>query len=325
MITRISTNTHEEWLALRSRYIGGSDAAAVVGLNPWSSPYSLWCEKTGKIPAFEGNLATEVGSYLEEFIAKQFEKATGKKVRRANQSILNDKYPFAIANIDREIVGEDAGLECKSTSELNLSRFKDGEFPTNYYCQCVHYLGVTEKKRWYLAVLIGNKNLKIYQLTRVPNDEKPEWCEASLYISDSEIASLMQAEAAFWDKVEKDINPGFDGSEATAEALKTIFADSCPGRSCDLTAVSTHLAIYSQLKGRIKELEEELNQQQAYIMDFMQDAEKGSCGNISVSFKTQERRTFDRKAYEADHGEIADKYFKVSTSRPFKLTMKKEK
>ena len=325
MITRITTKTHEEWLELRSRYIGGSDAAAVVGLNPWSSPYSLWCEKTGKTPPFEGNLATEVGTYLEEFIAKKFESETGKKVRRANQSILNDKYPFAIANIDREIVGEDAGLECKSTSELNLSRFQNGEFPTNYYCQCVHYLGVTEKKRWYLACLIGNKNFKIYQLTRVPNDEKPEWCEASLYISDSEIASLMKAESDFWYKVEHDINPGFDGSEATAEALKTIFADSAPGRSCDLTAISTHLQIYSQLKARAKEIDEELNQQQAYIMDFMQDAEKGSWNNISVSFKTQERKTFDRKAYEADHGAISDKYFKTSTSRPFKVTERKTK
>ena len=63
-ITKVKTSDREELLALRSRYIGGSDAAAVVNLNPYSSPYSLWAEKTGKVPCFEGNLATEVGAFL---------------------------------------------------------------------------------------------------------------------------------------------------------------------------------------------------------------------------------------------------------------------
>ena len=139
------------------------------------------------------------------------------------------------------------------------------------------------------------------------------------------IRALAQAESDFWYKVEHDINPGFDGSEATSEALKTIFADSAPGRSCDLTAIATHLQIYNQLQARAKEIDEELNQQKAYIMDFMQDAEKGSWNNISVSFKTQTRNNFDRAAYEADHGSIAQKYFKEIKYRPFKLTLKKEK
>ena len=150
-ITRVKTENYEEWKALRGKYIGGSDAAAVVGLNPWVSPYSLWCEKTGRTPGFAGNLATECGTYMEDFVAQKFAQETGKKVRRANYSFFNSDYPFAIANIDREIVGEDAGLECKTTSELNLKRFKGGEFPENYYCQCVHYLAITGKKRWYQA------------------------------------------------------------------------------------------------------------------------------------------------------------------------------
>lgn len=102
-ITKVKTANHDEWLALRSRYIGGSDAAAVVGLNAFSSPYSLWAEKTGKVPGFAGNLATEVGTYLEEFVAQKFAQETGKKVRKCNQSFLNSQYPFAIANIDRKI------------------------------------------------------------------------------------------------------------------------------------------------------------------------------------------------------------------------------
>ena len=69
MITKIKTENREEWKALRHQYIGGSDAASVVGLNPYKSAFSLWAEKTGKIAPFEGNLATDVGTFLEEFIA----------------------------------------------------------------------------------------------------------------------------------------------------------------------------------------------------------------------------------------------------------------
>ena len=74
MINEIKYSTHEEWLDIRSKYIGGSDAASVLGMNSYRSRYTLWAEKTGKIPEFSGNLATDVGAYFEDFIAKRFEQ-----------------------------------------------------------------------------------------------------------------------------------------------------------------------------------------------------------------------------------------------------------
>ena len=71
-IKEIPYKDHEEWLAIRKNYIGGSDAGAVIGLNPYRSAYKLWAEKTGKLPGFEGNVATKVGSFLEEFVAQMF-------------------------------------------------------------------------------------------------------------------------------------------------------------------------------------------------------------------------------------------------------------
>ena len=69
-------------------------------------------------------------------------------------------------------------------------------------------------------------------------------------------------------------------------------------------------------------MEKELSEHQAIIMDYMGSAEKGSYGNVNVSFKTQQRKTFDRKAFEAANGPIADIYFNTTTSRPFKVTVK---
>jgi putative phage-type endonuclease len=302
-ITKVKTANHDEWKELRSHYIGGSDAAAVVGLNAYASPYSLWAEKTGRVPGFAGNLATEVGTYLEEFVAQKFAQVTGKKVRKCNQSFLNSQYPFAIANIDREIVGEDAGLEIKTTDTLNLKKFSGGEYPANYYAQMVHYMAITGKKRWYLAVLIGNKEFKWFVLDR----------------DEAEIAALMTAEAEFWELVKTDTPPAVDGTAATSETLKTIYAES-DDSVCDLTAFSANLRQYMALKKQIKELELLADEAANKIKEFMGESGGGECDGFKVSWKSQTRSTFDRKRFESENTDIdLSGYFKQSASRVFKV------
>ena len=303
LIRKVKTANHEEWRELRSHYIGGSDAAAVVGLNAYASPYSLWAEKTGKVPGFAGNLATEVGTFLEEFVAQKFAQETGKKVRKCNQSFLNSLYPFAIANIDREIVGEDAGLEIKTTDTLNLKKFKDGEYPANYYVQCVHYMAVTGKQRWYLAVLIGNKEFKWFTIER----------------DEAEIAALMTAEADFWELVEKDIPPAVDGTQATTDAIKTIYAES-DDSVCDLTAFSANLRQFMELKKQIKELETIAEEAANKVKEFMGESGGGECDGFRVSWKSQTRSTFDRNRFERENPDVdLSGYFKESSARVFRV------
>lgn len=307
MITKVKTANHDEWLALRKKYIGGSDAATVVGMNAFSSPYALWAEKTGRIPGFSGNLSTEVGAYLEDFVAKKFEQETGKKVRRVNKSFLNDQYPWAIGNIDREIVGEDAGLEIKTTSELNLKKFKGGEYPENYYCQCVHYLAVTGKQRWYLAVLIGNREFRWFVIER---DEE-------------EIAALMQAEKDFWEYVKINTPPPADGAKATTETIVTLYPDS-DDSDVDLYCYESDLQQYLELGARIKELEKQRDEHANRVKSFMAEAGKGGTDAYSVSWKTAQRNTFDYKRFAADHdGMDLSEYFKTSTYRTFKVNERK--
>ena len=304
MITKVKTESHEEWLKLRSQYIGGSDAAAVVGLNAYASPYSLWAEKTGKVPGFAGNLATEVGTYMEEFVAQKFAQETGKKVRKCNQSFLNSEYPFAIANIDREIIGEDAGLEIKTTDSLNLKKFKGGEYPANYYAQMVHYLAVTGKKRWYLAVLIGNKEFKWFTVER----------------DEAEINALMTAESIFWEMVKTDTPPAVDGTAATTEALKNIYAES-DDSVCDLTAFSANLRQYMALKKQIKELEELAEEAANKIKEFMGCSGGGECDSFKVSWKSQTRRTFDSKRFAKENPDVdLSDYYKETIARVFRVS-----
>ena len=306
-ITKVKTASYDEWKELRSHYIGGSDAASVVGLNAFSSPYSLWAEKTGRTPGFEGNLATEVGTYLEEFVAQKFASETGKKVRKANQSFFNSDYPWAIANIDRDIVGEDAGLEIKTTSELNMKKFSGGEYPANYYCQCIHYLGVTGKQRWYLAVLIGNRDFRWFEIER----------------DEAEIAALMEAEREFWNYIQTNTPPPVDGLKATTETISDLYPES-NGYTVDLyghqDAIDQYLAIGQQIK-ELKELQDEMSNR---IKDFMGDAERGENDRYNVSWKSSERKTFDIKAFSSDHKHIdLSKYYKTTLTRTFRVTEKK--
>lgn len=163
MIKKIPTAnmSQDDWLEQRRKTIGGSDAASLCGLNSYSSPYSVWADKMGLLPKKEPNEAMRLGTDLEQYVAERFTESTGKKVRRDRHIIINSDYPFAHANVDRVIIGEDAGLECKTTSVMNLKRFKNGEYPDNYYVQCMHYMMVTGKKKWYLAVLILGKDLSL--------------------------------------------------------------------------------------------------------------------------------------------------------------------
>ena len=114
MVTKVSTTkmSREEWLERRRSSIGGSDTAALLGLDSYNSPYSLWCEKTGKIipEDISDKEAVRLGNDLEDYVARRWMEATGKKVRKDNHILYNDQYPYAHANIDRAVVGENAGL-----------------------------------------------------------------------------------------------------------------------------------------------------------------------------------------------------------------------
>lgn len=307
MITKQSTANHEEWKALRHQYIGGSDAAAVVGMNSYVSPYALWAEKTGRLPGFDGNLATEVGTYMEDFVAQKFAEVTGKKVRKSNQSWFNSEYPWAIANIDREIVGEDAGLECKTTSELNLKKFKNGEYPAHYYVQCMHYMAVTGKKRWYLAVLIGNREFMWFVIER----------------DEDEIKALMAAERTFKMYVDNDTPPMADGASSTADTLSALYPNSID-TAIGIGAFERDLDNYFRLKAQAKELDEKIGTIENRIKAHLGECSTGEGEKYKVSWKAQTRTTFDHKKFIADHpGVDVTKYYKTSNSRPFRVTEKK--
>ena len=307
MIEEIAYESKEEWLSIRKSYIGGSDAGSVVGLNPYKSAYSLWAEKTGKTPEFSGNTTTRVGSYLEELVAQMFTEETGKKVRRKNRMLVNADYPFACADVDRLIVGEKALLECKTTnSSVAMKKFKNGEYPEQWYVQMTHYLAVTGLEKAYLAVLIECRDFKIFELER----------------DEDEISALMSAEKDFWDLVKTDTPPTADGMASTSEALTALYPQSNE-ETIDLFGYENDLSQYMALTAQIKALEAQKEEMANKVKAFLCEAGKGENERFRVSWTTSERKSLDTKRLIAEHPEInLNDYYKISSSRTFRVTEK---
>lgn len=300
--------SREDWVASRRFGLGGSDAAAIVGMNNYVSPYALWADKTGRLADKEDNEAMRQGRDLEEYVAQRFVEATGKRVRRRNAMLQHDVHDFMIANIDREVVGERAGLECKTTSVLNLKKFKHGEFPANYYAQCMHYLAVTGYDRWYLAVVVLGSQFLWFCIER---DEE-------------EIAALIQLESTFWAHVQNDTPPPTDGLQCTSDTLSSIYPCS-NGERIALYDCDKLLEVYGHLKLQKKDVEMQIAEIENVIKAEMQDAEYATAQGFAVSWKTQTRNTLQPKEIAKAYPDINLQLFtKSSTARVFRVTERKE-
>lgn len=293
-----------EWLAERRKSIGGSDAAAVMGMSEYASPYSVWADKTGRLPERADNEAMREGRDLEQYVATRWMEATGKRCRRRTQMLRNPVFPWAHANIDRWVLGERAGLECKTVKPYDIQSYQEGRYPDRFYVQCMHYLAVTGADRWYLAVLVFGSGFYTFTVER----------------DETEIQALMEAERAFWAYVESDTPPPADGTQATADTLQAIYRDGSREDAVDLFGLDGTFDLYFQAKAKCKELKETIRAAENEIKAALGQAQAGHSARASVTWKNQTRRTFDLETFQEDFPSIdLSDYMKESSSRIFRV------
>lgn len=295
----------EEWLELRRQGIGGSDAAAIVGLDRYRSAFDVYAEKIGLKPEQPDNEAMRQGRDLEGYVASRFCEQTGKKVRRRNAILQHPEHHWMLGNIDRWVVGENAGFEAKTTSVLNRAKFNQGEFPPNYYVQCVHYMAVTGAERWYLAVLVLNKSFHVFTIER----------------DEAEVQALIAAEKDFWENhVLKQIPPTPDGSESTSELIKTMYPEAKEHFTASLFGYEEKISTYLNIDNQIKELERKREAIKQELQLAMDEAEIGRARGYIVEWKNQVRQSLDTKKLKSEHAEIYEKYLKpAQTVRRFMI------
>ena len=300
----------EEWLEIRKTGIGGSDAGAVVGLNPYSSAYSVYHEKLSLVEAFEGNDKTRLGTDLEDYVAKRFEEETGKKVRRLNAVLRSIERPHMLADVDRMIVGEDAGLECKTTANFEGYKFSEGEYPAYWACQCYHYMSVTGAKWWYICVLdLSSGKLSVIPITR----------------EESEIKALEEMEKTFWrENVEKRVCPAPNGSDRCDEIIEEKYPTADIGApAIDLMGYSKELARLAEIKAQIKPLEDEKKALEQSLKEALGEAPSGEYGLYKITYKNTTSSRVDVARLKTEKPQIYADYLTESTSRRFLFTVQK--
>ncbi len=306
MFEKISLSgvSNEEWLRLRKLGIGGSDAGAICGVNPYSSAMKVFRDKTSEEVEEQDSEAIRIGHDLEEYVAQRFTEATGLKVRRSNYMYRSVENPFMIADIDRVIIGEDAGLECKTASAYNADKWADGNIPLHYIMQCYHYMAVTGKRVWYIAAVILGREFTYRRL---------EW-------DDDLIERLISIETDFWNnRVAKGIIPPPDGSRACDEVLEQYFHTAKKASAIALVGFDEKLRRREEILGFISELQAEQKQIEQEVKLFMQDNELASSDSFRVSWKNIDATKLDTKRIKEERPELYADYGKVSHSRRFEV------
>ena len=300
----------ETWLELRRNSIGGSDAAAACGASPWKSQLELYCEKMGMIPDKETTEAMRRGIYLEEYVAKRFCEESGKEVRRDNSMWADEEYSFLTANVDRVVIGENAGLECKTMNDYSSSDYnlENGEIPSQYYYQCQHYMMVMGWDHMYIAF---STNFKFVWLRIERND---------IFIKD-----MRNEEVSFWyNHIVKKLRPEADGSDSAMRTLEELYPSEYSGTTIEFNfdELGAKYMYLNEQANRIKKEKEEIK---GKICGILQTNEKGISYGYSCSWKSQPKDSFDTKRFKADYPALYEQYKTTNISRVFRLNQKKEK
>lgn len=298
--------SHEEWLVSRRNGIGGSDASAILGVNPYSSPLRVYLDKIGKSEEQETNEAMRQGTDLEQYVADRFVEATGKKIRKCNKILQHPEYPWMLANIDRDIVGENAGLECKTTSPYSKFKFDEGEINPHYYWQCIHYMAVTGADRWYVSIVVLGKSHHVFCIER----------------DEADIATLIEAEKDFWlNHVKPKVPPLPTGSEVDDEALKVLYPTGDQGDAFIALDNMDDVLNLRALKVRQRDtIQAEIDEIDQQLKMTMGSFERGISPNWTVRWTNTCSNRVDTKALKAKYPQIAAEVTKVTAGRRFTVT-----
>lgn len=303
-IANTKNMSRETWLRYRKYGIGGSDAGAICGVNPFCSPISVYYDKTTEEISEDDSETTRQGRDLEEYVARRFTEATGKKVRKSNYLYRSTDHQFMLANVDRLIVGESAGLECKTASAWNENKWQDGSVPDHYVIQCQHYMAVTGMKKWYIAVAILGRDFKWKTIER----------------DDDLIKNLQVIEADFWNNhVIPKVLPDPDGTAIYDDILENYFHNVRKEHTVVLTGHDDEIRRRLELDQLMKKLETEKRQIDQSLKLYIGENEYGVSNSYKLSWSGVSKTGIDTSRLKKEKPEIYEEYKKVTEYRRFSI------
>lgn len=302
---------NQQWLGRRKFGIGGSDAAAILGLNKYATPYTVWLEKTNRAEPddLSDNEKVYWGTVLEPVIADEFARRNPEfDVLEPGAMYQSVEYPWMLASVDRVIYEQPGNpeddnpwepvgiLEIKTCGERMRPEWEDG-VPDYYLAQVNHYLAVTGYQFAYVAVLIAGQEYREYRIER----------------DDEDIDYLIEKESEFWyEYVEADKVPPLTGNRADSEAVMEQYsvADDLFVKMLDDDA--PEVGAYVEIGEKIKELESEKSRLNNEIKMLIGDHWGIETPKYTIKWSRSDYERFDSKKFQKENPDLYMKYLKTS-------------
>jgi putative phage-type endonuclease len=305
----------------RSTGIGGSDAAAALGISPWKSRYQLWREKRGLDlqPEISHKPVVEWGTLLEDTVAAKFAEVAQLRVQRINRPLRSFSHPFMVANIDRAVVNPqiakrvywmgdrlstDQILEAKTTSSFAADDWGDegtDQIPLHYAAQAVHYLIVTGVAICHFGVLIDGSKFRRYKVER---DRKL-------------MDMVIDGEREFWRMVEENVEP----EAVTLEDVKRKYRNSNEAEVEANDEIAAKVLQLREITFNMKADEKRAEALKLEIMRYMGDAAVlTSFGQPIVTWrKAKDSNALNQQLLKQEQPDIYAQYCGREGSRRFLL------
>jgi putative phage-type endonuclease len=289
----------------RSLYIGGSDAAAILGLSPWKTTLDVYLDKVvGKNEEVDASKAKIFarGKRMEPYIIDLFAEETGLVIARRGCRYQHPEYPFLCAEIDAEAESGE-NIEIKTVhpfASKDWGVMDTDEIPVYYAAQAMHGLMVTGKQVCIFGAMIGMDDFRTY---RVDRDEDV-------------IASLLQKEINFWNMVQNRTPPE---PQTTSDAERLFKKDNGSAVEADENAIEAILNL-KELKAKKKELDAAIDGEEAKLKIAMKDASIITMsGNPLATWKCQVTNRFNQKEFQESHPALFEQFKRQSESRVLRL------
>lgn len=288
-----------QWLEERRKGIGGSDVAAIMGLNPWKTPFRVYQEKRKEVEDWQGNEATDWGKRMEPAIRQWYSDQTGRPVRLPDKILYHEKYPFLLANLDG-FTDDRRVVEIKTArSGQDWGKPGTGEIPDYYILQVQHYMTVTSFDVTDVAVSIGGGSPCLYEVE-----------------ADTELQELIiDACTKFWERVQAGNPPD---PVSYADAVQRYGKSKAEGV---LIASEKEADIVERLRAvrlQIGTLEAQEEQYKGDLIKYLGDIGDTlvlSDGTPLVTYKLAKgRKGFDVKALQKELPDVYEKF--IATGEP---------
>ena len=286
-----------QWLEERRRVIGGSDVAAIMGMNPWKTAYRVYQEKRKEVEDWQGNQATDWGKRMEPALRQWYSDVTGRPVRLPDKIIVSGKYPFMGASLDG-YTDDGRIVEIKTArSGKDWGEPGTNQIPDYYAVQVHHYMTITGFQVADIPVSIAGSSPSLY-----------------IVEADKEISEMIiEACAKFWERVQSGNPPD---PVTYADAVARFGKIKSDGSIIATTELIEAIAGLKQIRAQIKELEEHEEAWKARIIIALgeqADTLIDSAGQTLITYKLANgRKLFDSKSLEKEMPEVYQKYLKQS-------------